>query len=433
VDGDDDDLSFLIARAKREITSLREDPRLVAAAGTRGAALRSHVLDLLGAVEHRLAAAPTPASSAVARRAFARTVRQGVFALQSAHRALPWVQATRQPHLNLGSLYLAEEFARDLIGPDVDLVVVPDNDYMYSTTSWPFRGYIEAAHGYTAQTIRRPIVLNFPLTDAHRLLLHPIFAHELGHSSVDEHGLCTELVKRMRAEPSFAPARKAAVDAVQAQAPGAPRANIEATIDEMLVDWSTELLCDALGLEAGGPAFLLALVSFLIALGYGESGDKHPPTTARIKVALEHLRARGWDAYLARHAPVLTSWFDKMAGDATPAVNEPTGFLRDTLLAHAGDIEDIVAGRLGGAALDAAACQRDADRAAKLLKLDILPVEYEGRLSRLGILTGGWQHALAIHGDSPDALVDAIADDRLQDLLGKALELNAVLEAWETL
>jgi hypothetical protein len=139
VDGSASDLELLLAAARKEAEALKQDPRLSEFPGSRGAALREHVLDLLGAVEHRLGEQPEDDAPEPVRRAFARSVRQGIHMLRAAHTALPWLDATRAPNLNLGSLYMAEEFARILVGDDVDLVAVPNQQqYMYSTTSWPF-------------------------------------------------------------------------------------------------------------------------------------------------------------------------------------------------------------------------------------------------------------------------------------------------------
>lgn len=193
MDGDPNDLQLLVASAKHEIEALRGDPRLAPLPGNRGAALRDHVLDLLGAVEHRVGQQPAAEAPQAVRSAFARNLRQSIVVPRGAHAALPWLAATRSPTLNLGSLYMTEECARVLVGADVDLVVVPNSDYMYSTTSWPFGAVTDSTSGFTAKATRRPIVLNYPLTDSDRLLIHPIFAHELGHASVNEHDLVQQV------------------------------------------------------------------------------------------------------------------------------------------------------------------------------------------------------------------------------------------------
>jgi hypothetical protein len=204
VDGSASDLQLLLAAAQKEVEALKQDPRLSEFPGSRGAALRDHVLDLLGAVEHRLTGRPARDAPESVRRAFARSVRQGIHMLRAARIALPWLAATRAPNLNLGSLYMAEEFAQILVGEDVDLVAVPNQQqYMYSTTSWPFADVINRTPGFEAETRRRPIVLNYPLGDSDRLLLHPIFAHEFGHPSCQEHELVASAEALLTRNPEF--------------------------------------------------------------------------------------------------------------------------------------------------------------------------------------------------------------------------------------
>lgn len=74
--------------------------------------------------------------------------------LRGAHAALPWLVATRTPNVNLGSLYVTEECARILVGANVDLIVVPDPEFMYSTTSWPFSAVIHSTSGCVEQSAR---------------------------------------------------------------------------------------------------------------------------------------------------------------------------------------------------------------------------------------------------------------------------------------
>lgn len=430
MDGDDTDLSFLVPRVSQEVALLKADPRLAAPSGTRGAALRDHVLDLIGAVEQRISASPASNAGGLARKAYARSLRQAVVELQSAHRALPWLEATRTPHLNLGSLFLTEEYAGHLIGTNVDLVVVPDAEYMYSTTSWPFREYINGTPGFAPSNTRRPIVLNFPLTDADSVFLHPIFAHELGHSSVDEYDLTAAAVARVESEPAYHPERAAAVAAVKSAMPTWTDADVDQWLDERLDAWSTELLCDALALDVAGVPFLFALASFVLALSYGEPGQDHPPNTLRFNLALQQATARGWDPYLMAIAPGIRDWLGGVSAEALTYSQQPFSFLVNALLRSADAFHELAAARTGANAIVPSECAAHASTAAELLSHSILPVELDEPLDRRGILAGGWEAAIARHGDSPHGFVAATSDRTLQELVGKALESSVVLEAW---
>ncbi len=429
MDGDPHDLQLLVASATHEVEALRGDPRLAPLPGNRGAALRDHVLDLLGAVEHRIGQQPAAETPQAVRSAFARSLRQSIVVLRGAHAALPWLAATRSPTLNLGSLYMTEECARALVGADVDLVVVPNADYMYSTTSWPFSAVIDSTSGFTAKATRRPIVLNYPLTDSDRLLIHPIFAHELGHASVNEYDLVQQVESALSADATFVAAFQTAVVTMGTTWTSSP-STIAGTLRTYLRGWVEELLCDHLAIEAIGPAFLWAFVPFVVPLSYGEPGPSHPPNTLRLRFAIDHLDRRGWRPYMQRVAPEVTMWLDSIAADAGAALPTHFNFVRDELLAHANVLQDAAIARAGADTLDRTIAEPESDEAARLLERLILPVGLTSALQPGSILLGGWQEGLREHGDSPEGIVAALSDSRLQDLVGKAIEMSVVSAAW---
>ncbi|MCA1706312.1 MAG: hypothetical protein LC808_24815 [Actinobacteria bacterium] len=394
-------------------------------------AVKPFVLDLFGAVEHRMAQEPASTAPEPVRRAFARSLRQGIHVLRGVHAALPWLAATRAPNLNLGSLYATEEYARILVGTDVDLVVVPNPEYMYATTSWPFSAVIDNTPGFTPSTSRRPIVLNYPLSDSDRLLLHPIFAHELGHASADEHGLVAAVEAELDGDPSFRAGLQQTVEDIAANSTAVTKPQISGMLRGWLRDWIEELLCDHLAIEASGPAFIWAFAMFVMPFSYGEPGSEHPPNTVRLRLALEHLARRGWRPYMERVAPEVTAWLDAIAADASGYLDTRFAFLREQLLAHARILQDAAIGRAGTHTLDPAASEAVADEAARLLSRLILPVGLNDPLEGRAILLGGWQQALRDHGDSPSGMVSALMDRRLQDLIGKAIEMSVVAAAWK--
>jgi hypothetical protein len=432
VDGDAQDFELLLAAARHEIAALRNDARLNPLPGNRGAALREHVLDLLGAVEHRVGQEPAAGAPPAVRRAFARSMRQSIVVLRGAHAALPWLAATRSPSINLGSLYSTEEYARILVGTDVDLVVVPNPEFMYSTTSWPFSAVINSTPGFTPANTRRPIVLNYPLSDADRLLLHPVFAHELGHASADEHDLVSRVEAQLDADPSFTAAFQKTVNDLHANYwPAAAPTQISGTIRAWLRGWTEELLCDHLAIEAAGPAFIWAFAAFVMPLTYGEPGSEHPPNTLRMKLALDHLDRRGWRPYMERVAPAVTGWLDQVAADAGGTLERPFAFLRDQLIAHASILQNAAIALAGADTLAPARTEPAATEAAELLDHLILPVGLVDPLEPRAILLGGWQQAMHGSGDAPAGVVEAIADNRLQELVGKAIEMSIVAATWK--
>jgi hypothetical protein len=420
MDGDPNDLELLVASAKYEVGTLRGDPCLAPLPGKRGVALHGHVLDLLGAVEHRIKQRPEASAPQRVRSAFARELRQSILMLREAYAAMPWLAAVRAPTLNLGSLYLTEQCAEILVGKEVDLVVVPNSYYMYSTTSWPFAEVINSTSGFSAKATRRPIVMNYPLTDSDRLLLHPIFAHELGHASSDEYQLVQQAEETLRADANFVSAFEATETMM----------TVPGELRRLLRRWIEELLCDHLAIEVMGPAFLWAFAQFLVPCNYGDAGASHPPNTLRIRLAMEHLNHHKWRPYMERVAPRVTTWLDSIASDATGMLPMPFGFLRDELISHAVILRNAAIGRTGKNALDRVTAESQSAEAAQLLERLIMPVGTHEPLEPRSILLGGWQRAFKRHGDTTEGLVNAVSDALLQDLVGKAIEMSVVSAAW---
>lgn len=427
MDGDPDDVRLLLATASFEVGSIRADPRLAPLPGKRGEALREHLLDLLASVEDQLAQEPDADSPDQVRRAFARTIRQSMLVLRGAHAALPWLAATRMPNVNLGSLYLTEEFARILVGSEVDLVVVPDPEFMYSTTSWPFSEVIDKPRAG-----RRPIVLNYPLSDTDRLLLHPNFAHELGHASVDEYGMVDAVMRRLHAQPTFKTALKQATKLMKRDYwKRNTQKGIRGTLLAWTRVWVEELLCDHLAVEAAGAAFLWAFAAFALPLTYGQPGVTHPPNTLRLRMVLDHLDHRGWRPVLKRAAPRATAWLDGVAQEAEGPLDPPFGFIRDQLLEHGQILRDAAIERVGDERLDPLVTEAGAEEAADLLDRLILPVGLGEPLEPRAIALGGWHHAFRACHDEPEGVIRALADVRMQELIGKGIEMSVVSRLWE--
>jgi hypothetical protein len=301
---------------------------------------------------------------------------------------------------------------------------------MYSTVISPFDEVINQTRGFTPKTAGRPIVLNYPLCDADRLLLHPIFAHELGHASVRVHGLVDTVAAQLDEQPAFISAHESAV-ARMARGSGRSETDASGVLQGVLNSWIEELLCDHLAIEAAGPAFMWAFALFVMPRGYGRPGAEHPPNTLRMKLALNHLSRRGWREYMERTAPGITAWLDGVASDVTNPLEPHFAFLRDQLIAYDELLQDAAIERAQGGAFELHRAEPGAHEAAELLQQLILPVGFDTPLDARTILLGGWQQALREHGDTPAGLVAAAGDRGLQELVGKAIEMSTVATAWE--
>lgn len=429
MDGDVDDLEFLLASVRNEISVLRGDRRLrTLAGGTRGVAMRQHVLDLIGAAEYWLKSKPDPEAPSYRRDSFSRILRDLMLNLQEAHAALPWLEATREPQINLGSLYLAEETGWILLGKNLDLVVVPNPEYMYATQSWPFRQVVEGAQGFVPKTKQRPVVLHYPLGDSNRLLLHSIFGHELGHSAVQEMGLVEDVLRDMKEDQQYRQELDLLVTEIWPR--NSPDKTIR-TVESMLRSWIEELLCDHLAAEIVGPSYLWAFAGFVLPLSYGNPLPNYPPVTVRMKLLLDQLAELGWAGFLQNVSPRLADWLGRVGEDAADPFGQPYAFLRNQVVRQAGLLQRAAAKTVGRGSLPAEPATTEAAEADALLEQLVLPVGSDPPLSPRAILLGGWQRAIAKHGDRPPGLISALADWQLQNLVGKAIEMSVVVSSWE--
>jgi hypothetical protein len=434
VDGGTRDVELLLARIKQEISSLRDDPRFKEPAdGKRGAGLYEHVVDLLESCEWRIERSnPGPEASSKAREAFARTLRESITVLGEAQFAIPWLIATRSPNVNLGSLYMSEELTEILVGKDADLVIVPDRKFMYSTISWPFSSTIESTPGFTRRTKRRPIIVHYPLSDSDRLLLHPLFAHEIGHSTVYKFKLVERFGSEVMSGPDFIQRLRDEAEQVMTElSPGVSQLRLRRELRENLRNWIKELLCDLLATEAVGPAFLWAVGAFGLPLNRSEPTFTHPPATLRVKLILDLLESNDWRGFCESTAPEIMALLDEVATDASNDLGRPWDFLRNEVLAQSEWLRGVVSERVGDRKLRPVV-GGEANEAADLLDQLILPVgSDEDPFEPRAIMLAGWLQALRGNGDSPEGLVGAQKNRRLQDLVGKAIEMSTVLTSWE--
>lgn len=430
MDGSVDDVQFLLASVGHEISALRNDRRLSAPVdGTRGSAMRQHVLDLIGAAEHWLNQQPDAGAPTFRRESFSRTLRNVMLNLREAHAAMPWLAATRAPLINLGSLYLAEEIAEILVGKELDLVIVPNPEYMYATQSWPFREVISQAEagGFEPETTQRPVVLHYPLCDSNRLLLHAIFGHELGHSSVQERNLVEQVYESMISDQFVLDLQKLVGEIWPHTAPDKGAR----TIGAMLKAWIEELLCDHLAAQVVGPSYLLAFAGFVMPLSYGDPQPSYPPNTVRVRLLVEQLDDLGWGDFLKTVAPNVDAWLRQVGDAATDPLQPHFSFLRDQILKHGYLLREESAQVAGSKSLSPEPTTKESAEAVSLLENLVLPVGANPPLAPRSILLGGWWRAVEKHGDNPQALVVALADTQLHDLIGKAIEMSVVTSCWE--
>lgn len=439
--GHADSFAFVLASARRALEQVRTDERLVTPPPGRGAALAAHVSAMVELIGARITATEAQFATAhleAAKEALVRNLRLYMQLARALHEALPWFERSGAPSVDLGTKYFTDEMASAIVGTGVETVSVPDSTYMYSTLSWPFRltaleyMKVDVADG------TRPIVLFFPLKEAHSVLLHAIIAHELGHSAVDEHDLVRAVLDPVRSEvvvkEGLATATQFFQDTLGADATAAER-----MAQSRLAAWVEELLCDALALQYLGPSYLFSFGAFVLASHWTDPQPTHPPPTLRVAMLVDQLTDLGWSPWLTQRFPGTWDWFVWVKETALPLMTPDNKFLLDVVRSRSAAIANAARARVGDATyLPAMFTNGDAEaQLAALLSRRILPVELDGvAVDRRDILLSGWCYALktnpdgSARRDAPSSMASAVSDASLQRFLSKALELSTVSEMW---
>jgi hypothetical protein len=427
-----DELDFLITGARRAVEELQADPRLSAPVSGRARPLAEHVHETLRAIADGIAtteAAMPTATSDAAKRTHARNLRLYASLARAVHIAIPWLAPPRDG-LDLGSLYLIDETALALIGRGLGVVAAADSSYMYSTTTYPFRRILEDYLGRTLGAADRPIVVNYPISEADTVLLHGLFAHELGHAASDKHELVEAVLQPMVGDPHFAAGLRAATNHYEETYNySAPKARTAVLF--RLRSWVEELICDHLALQFLGPSYLFSFAAFVLATSWNEPSAKHPAPALRVQLLRDQAAALGWEILLRNDLPAIWTWLNEVAAAPVPTMTPDTRFAHETCNRQGGEVRTVCASRIGARSYEPQDYAPVASELNALLQRRIPPVQLDGgAVDRRNILLAAWLFALKARGGAPSSIPATLRDVEFQRFVGKALEMSTVLETW---
>jgi len=432
----DGDFRFLVESIQRFLGLLSAQALRRPGRDQRGSALAAHIDKTVQGVKDRVTDAEVEYSKATDDIDRAEGIKQVRLLAGYAYfmqRALPWLENALESSLELGALYFIDEMAKAVIGEHTDSV--PTRGDEFSTEKWPFEPLFPALK-LTVGSGPLPIVLNFPALEAKSFLLLPLYGHELGHTAVWKHDLVSTCLAPVRADGDFPVKFNVARDAL-ATAQGFSKHRAQLIIDERLEHWTEELLCDQVGLQYLGPAFLLAFATYLVALSWNDPGPRHPPTTMRVAHLLNWIDDQGWTTLLEDRLPGTLIWLREVAAAPRPSTASPVSFLLDTMEDVRSHATSSVRAALGSAVY----LPQDYDPVAAhidgLLAHEILPVQRsdDGRpFDARTIMFAGWLSIFdEIGEDSGVGLCRALAREESHEFFTKALEMRSVLERWQKL
>jgi hypothetical protein len=425
----DDDFAFALAAVKRLLGQLQEDIADRPAQGERGKILASHVLEALKAIDSRVneeAKRYPRRNSEHSKKAAARELRFYAQLVWGTHSALQWLQPDEARALSLGAVYFADELALALLGPGVEVTPVASSEYMYSTSTWPFDWLLEGKLGEELPQRPIPIVLAFPAHEQHTMLLHCLFAHELGHAAVRDKGLVT-----LTLAPIEGDAYEDWLDAAVAGMGDLSEMGKERA-QTLVKLWIEELLCDALAFALLGPAYLFAFAEMGLSVGWHEPDDEHPSMALRTNLLVKFARDNGWSSFLEERQPTIWEWL-QYAADGPSVVPSPIESFAERVCRKS---LDTIIGLADKAVEDnrftPQAWEAQESMLAELLENDILPIEtLNGEpASHAQILFASWLQALDMHGGAPQAISLAVGETQYQRFVGKALEMSTAVRIW---
>ena len=158
--------------------------------------------------------------------------------------------------------------------------------------------------------VRQPIhLIIFPRILKHNVLLHGVFAHEIGHAALYTSRLANIIRTRIfRAIVNGTDLQDVTAFGKWYALTFGPPVPPSSQLQEMLDSWTEEIFCDLFGAKCFGPAFFWAFKTLLCAIDPVGTipGIDHPPTLMRVEVLRLAWKLLGWSdprRYAANASP----------------------------------------------------------------------------------------------------------------------------------
>jgi hypothetical protein len=358
-------------------------------------------------------------------------MRQLVAGARDLHRSLSWLDAAREPPLDLGTRYLVEQVAAHLVSPRAEVTVVAAIDSSYATVTNPLRAVFQLS-GAERPGDELATVVFVPRREQRSGLLHPLIIHELAHAANEQHGLvgCV-LQAAAKDEDLIANLRSAAKEYADVNKDEVSSA-LE-VLEGRLAAWVEEAVCDAFAAQFLGPTYLYSFMTIAGTADLDAAGEEHPPIRQRIRLLLAQLDELGWRSLLARASTEIDDWFRARAGETHTYMDIPARFCVDALTSLSGEICNVVSSHVGDLTFRAKNFAPVRKEINQLLAAGIPPSQTlkQKPIDRSAIIFGSWLFAVDQAGGGLDALAIAADVPQLSCLLPKALQDAAILEAWQ--
>lgn len=434
--------AFLARSCRRGTSELRSRVHSVRDADdVQGVQLCAYISACLDAIDRRLAdledrsTAPLSESDAAAITSELRLLNA---ATRSLHLAGKWLKEAHHVPTDVALLFFLDKAAAALLQVDVEFITARDDRYMFSSLALdrPFSELLEDLNSPLPEG-PTPILLNFPTSEIHTVLLHPVFVHELGHDAIAKHGLRKAVFSSY---PDLDRLQKDFSDAVASYTAAAADVGESLSEEEagsglrsILHDWVDELLCDQMALLFAGPSYLFAAAGFLLPAAAPLPSGTHPSVSLRLGALLQSLGATKWRPMLESALPNTMEWLDTVAARrSTLEWPEFMKFVASATESLGETIGSVVSGHLKGATYEPSAFSESSNEISLMIKHQVLPAQLDsGRPpDPRGVLLSAWLRKLEEAEDSPEGIAAAIADSDFQEFISQSLEMSCILARW---
>lgn len=425
---DDTEFRFVTASVRRAARLQREyveafletanvDRRSI---GEQFAELCSQIDQIVESYEERYAATADPLD----RKLVLNAARELLVWTRNLQLRRAWLDAAITPPIDLGSFYYLSGLAKAIVRDDSELTIVATHEGSYATVVNPFR---RPSHPVPTGIV---LVALIPHRETSSGLLHPLLAHEIGHGVAKVH----RHTDRLQARLTSGDVERALDEGATREADQSMRTPQEerAVLDKRFGAWIEEIFCDGIATACLGATYLFSFATEVFPDDIDTAGPKHPPTRQRVRLILEHLDRIGWGDFLDREVPDFMEWVRRVVLAAATPQRPGDDALLSAIDLSGKVIQETVDEHVG---THVVVPDNDALAAvAGLLSQHVPPAQHENgkAIDRPSIVVGCWLSALKGRGGTVEALAEAVDSPELGQLLPYALELNVIVDRWQT-
>jgi hypothetical protein len=330
----------------------------------------------------------------------------------------------------------------------------PELNYSFEEVSSPIRSILNAASLNDICNIfpKYFLIISFPQAEAENILLHCIFAHEIGHAVYQKENLVDRILGRVKVSKeqiknlssealmSHRGSRRLNKTAIQI------REQITEEINKSAESWADELTSDAIAVCLFGPAYLFAFIHLIISFQLMDNcSDTHPSPRLRLRLICQMMDLLKY----TRHFPgPLRKYYGPWKREASRPVQVDNPILKVVSRSFEPVLSAIIQQTLKTVKPQYTDSTYAADikTLPQLIIAGILPVEvvkdHKKRTmqtqSVISILNAGWLVNLTALDEFAKSRHLKTADPfkvkrKLQEEISKALELQEITTMWKEL